>query len=251
MDLLNLDDVYVRETRERIDQIVAHVLAIEGGDLDPVDALLGELHTLKGGSALVGYQDVSNLCHHLEDCLAETPTDDSTRVATVTQLLLDACDFIRLHTDAVADTEDLPPVPASLLVSPCSEQKPAEPDALTIERGSSDKDDQIDYEADGVVAGADGDAIRIGLPQVAAFADRDAVLKALADIYDRTPHKAKWIVDMSAFESLSALLLGSLLSHQQRLRQHGGTIELVGVRPELLPAEHMETLNRTFPIQHG
>jgi two-component system, chemotaxis family, sensor kinase CheA len=67
-----LTDIFRQEAVERLDQMDAGLLAAESGDAGAadVDALFRNVHTIKGGAAMLGLDDISALAHAAEDVLA-------------------------------------------------------------------------------------------------------------------------------------------------------------------------------------
>jgi two-component system chemotaxis sensor kinase CheA len=67
-----LTDIFRQEAVERLDQLDAGLLAAESGDAGAtdVDALFRNVHTIKGGAAMLGFDDISALAHAAEDVLA-------------------------------------------------------------------------------------------------------------------------------------------------------------------------------------
>ncbi len=67
-DLLQL---FIGEAEERIDRIVELAPTL-GEDPAALDQIRRELHALKGASRMMGFEDISELCHRGEDLLAAT-----------------------------------------------------------------------------------------------------------------------------------------------------------------------------------
>lgn len=109
------DDIlsdYLDESQERLDHIVSDLLDIDSGVMNDLIGLKRELHTLKGLSAMVGFDDVSKLCHEMEDWLQAASAQG---LEGAVQPLLDCCDFMSSNADAVASGTTIPKTPESIL----------------------------------------------------------------------------------------------------------------------------------------
>lgn len=109
IDVELLDD-YADETLERLERLNAGLLEIESGNLQPITLVLRELHTIKGISASLELNDVSHFVHQMEDRLKDASETDA--VQDEVQALLDGCDYITKHTQALLDRRELPAIPA-------------------------------------------------------------------------------------------------------------------------------------------
>jgi two-component system, chemotaxis family, sensor kinase CheA len=65
-------EIFREEAGERLDRVVATLLAIDAGDppADATDALFRDVHSLKGGAALVGLEPVREVAHAAEELLS-------------------------------------------------------------------------------------------------------------------------------------------------------------------------------------
>ncbi len=64
-------EVFIDESKEHLQTINDHLLVLEKNpqDLTIVNEIFRSAHTLKGMSATMGYQDLSNLTHKMENVL--------------------------------------------------------------------------------------------------------------------------------------------------------------------------------------
>ena len=89
---------FVDETAPLVQKAGALVLKLEqssGEATKPlVRALRGELHTLKGNSAMMGLSPIEKVAHGLEDVCAEMAAEGSVERRAQLQLLLDGCDLL-------------------------------------------------------------------------------------------------------------------------------------------------------------
>ncbi|HSJ08363.1 MAG TPA: chemotaxis protein CheA [Longimicrobiales bacterium] len=69
MDLRRFLDLYISESEEHVRLLHRSLLSLEGDGGAAVDEAFRAAHTLKGLSAAMGYAEVADLAHHLEDCL--------------------------------------------------------------------------------------------------------------------------------------------------------------------------------------
>ncbi len=241
MDISDLKDLYLAETQERCERIVADVLAIEGGDGGRIAAVQGEIHSLKGACGFAGLDDVSHLCHQMESYLTRMDRCGVSDLPEGMQPILDGCDFVCRHAGGVARGEPLPCVPDALAgrLGPGASQSGSGP---TLSG-------RVVYEADGIVATAAPDAMRIRLRRATCRDHRDAVIAGLHHIYEQTPDDRGWIVDLSYLGKISISVVGALVAHQEDLRRRDREIKLVGVGPRLLPPMYMERLTEWFCVQ--
>jgi two-component system chemotaxis sensor kinase CheA len=65
-------EIFREEAAERLDRVVATLLAIDAGDppADATDALFRDVHSLKGGAGLVGLESVKEVAHAAEELLS-------------------------------------------------------------------------------------------------------------------------------------------------------------------------------------
>ncbi len=117
--MMNTNDVsdevlndYLEETQERLDRIASDLLEIESGAEIDLAGLKRELDTLKRLSGMTGFSDVENLCHLMGDYLEDRSDHE---LDEEMQALLDGCDFISVHVDAVTAGADIPTPPKTML----------------------------------------------------------------------------------------------------------------------------------------
>jgi two-component system chemotaxis sensor kinase CheA len=100
--------LFAEEARTRLDTLAGSLLRLEeqGGGPEFVAILLRELHTLKGGSGMVGLPHVSRIAHAFEDLLE--PYRDGARSPSpaVVDTALRAVDGLRRIIESVARAED-------------------------------------------------------------------------------------------------------------------------------------------------
>lgn len=106
----------------------------------------------------------------------------------------------------------------------------------------------IEYD-NGVVETVLDREYEIGLPPVACYAETDAVIQTLHDIFQKTPWDFDWIVDFSQIKTLPIMILGSLTNFSDCFRSRNRKIKLINVPPNLFPEEYMEKLKDIFTVR--
>jgi two-component system chemotaxis sensor kinase CheA len=97
-------ELFRDEANERLDRIVATLLAVEAGSAAPdaIDALFRDAHTIKGAAGMLGLDEVRELAHALEEVLdgirgsGEFPPE-------LIEPLLRAADSLRRHVEGSGD----------------------------------------------------------------------------------------------------------------------------------------------------
>lgn len=93
----NLQDGFLVEADELIDQAEALCLNIERskGDTGSFDQIKRVFHNFKGSSKAVGFDDLANFSHHLENLLVDLKNGDVALTTKVTNTLLECVDRLR------------------------------------------------------------------------------------------------------------------------------------------------------------
>lgn len=114
--------IFREEAAERLDRVVATLLAIDAGDPPPdaTDSLFRDVHSLKGGAGLVGLDPVREVAHAAEELLAAVRGAGHTVPRELAAALLDAADAMRR---GVAGEE----IAADAAVAALQASAPAEP----------------------------------------------------------------------------------------------------------------------------
>lgn len=141
--------IFRGEAGERVDRIVEVLLSVERGDATPeaADALMRELHSVKGAAAIVGLDDVSSLAHAMEESLGDARTSGAV-AAELVEPLLRAADDLR---EAIAGRSPAPatatsaaaPGPAADVPPPGREAPPPETDRRTSIRVDAGRVDRL------------------------------------------------------------------------------------------------------------
>ena len=92
---------YAADTRDRMNSAVAALQAIGKtgrGDIGGVTVMFDQQSRLAGEA---GFEGISRLCRDMRHFLNEAPGQHTPRLAVVAARLLDVCQTIQLHADAV------------------------------------------------------------------------------------------------------------------------------------------------------
>lgn len=90
---------YAADTRERMTRIIDCV-SVEGGGDEVVQDVLVPLREQEQASHVAGFENIAILCRKMEGCLIRPGSDQQSKCAVTA--LAQFCEFIRLHSDAVA-----------------------------------------------------------------------------------------------------------------------------------------------------
>ncbi len=116
-------DEFLLEAHERAGEVESLLLRLGSGDAEVRDAALArakrELHTLKGNAGMMGFSDLQQLTHHMEDQVEELDLE-----APVIDEILTALDSLRQGLEDIsAQTQDL--ARPALAVDGAAEARPA------------------------------------------------------------------------------------------------------------------------------
>src|SRR3954471_18877461 len=104
MDMRRFLDLYIAETQEHLRSLSRDLLSLEAGDVSAVDGAFRSAHTIKGLSAAMGYGDVAQMAHKLEDTLAAMRDGTlASDAALIDSLLKEADALDHAVTHAVAN----------------------------------------------------------------------------------------------------------------------------------------------------
>jgi two-component system chemotaxis sensor kinase CheA len=96
-DMKEYLQVFLDESEEELDAIVAALLTLENDprDADSLNEAFRLLHTLKGSSGMMGFDNISELAHELEDRFETFRTGGQLLDQATMNVLLEAVDFFR------------------------------------------------------------------------------------------------------------------------------------------------------------
>ncbi|WP_391571275.1 chemotaxis protein CheW [Cohnella sp.] len=113
-------DIYIYETTQNIDQLEKTVMTFEkanGLTLDTVNEIFRIMHTIKGSSAMMTYNNIASLAHAMEDLFFYIREEKHVNLDLVllSDLILEGIDFIKLELDKVRSAGSLDGDPGSLI----------------------------------------------------------------------------------------------------------------------------------------
>jgi chemotaxis protein histidine kinase CheA len=116
MDPTAYMDDFRAEAVEHLRTLDAQLLQLERNPSDPrpIRAMFLSAHTIKGGAAMLGLADVSELAHALEDVLAYLRDESEPLDAEMADLLFRGLDRLRDLVDRAAPGGELDPATAAL-----------------------------------------------------------------------------------------------------------------------------------------
>lgn len=113
MDLTKYLKLYVSESQEHLQKMDGLLLQLEQspGDLQAIDAMFREAHSVKGMSATMGFEEIRKIAHALEDFLDPFRKGQKRLDRQAIDLLLQSVDLLRTSLGQVAAGEGGEPPP--------------------------------------------------------------------------------------------------------------------------------------------
>lgn len=113
-------DIYIYETTQNIEQLETSVLASEkAGSFTPdmINEIFRIMHTIKGSSAMMEFENIASLAHAIEDLfyVIRENKPESVDYAILSDLILEGADFIKLELEKVKSSDNLDGDPTKLL----------------------------------------------------------------------------------------------------------------------------------------
>ncbi len=115
-------DLFIYETAQNIEQLETSILAVEKASsfsLDTINEIFRVMHTIKGSSAMMMFDNIAILSHAIEDLFyyirEEKPADMDW--ALLSDLVLEGVDFIKLEMEKVKNADGLDGDPSELIKS--------------------------------------------------------------------------------------------------------------------------------------
>lgn len=113
-------DIYIYETTQNIEQLETSILASEkAGSFTPdmINEIFRIMHTIKGSSAMMTYNNIASLAHAIEDLfyVIRENKPESVDYAQLSDIVLEGADFIKLELEKVKNSDNLDGDPAKLL----------------------------------------------------------------------------------------------------------------------------------------
>jgi len=102
--------VFLDEADEQLQLLDENIVAIEGQEnsSEGIQEIFRAAHTLKGSSAMLGYQEMTDLGHAMETLLDKVRKGSLEPTSTVVDALLASLDLLRELKDALIDEPDEP-----------------------------------------------------------------------------------------------------------------------------------------------
>lgn len=116
----SMQDVFIYETTQNIEQLETAILTSEkAGSFTPqaVNEIFRVMHTIKGSSAMMMYNNISSLSHAIEDLfyLIREEKPENIECALISDLVLEGVDFIKLEMEKVKNSDNLDGDPSELI----------------------------------------------------------------------------------------------------------------------------------------
>lgn len=139
MDMTQYLDVFLEECKEHLGNLNQQLLVLEKnpGDLAALNEIFRAAHTLKGMSSTMGYEDLADLTHHMEDVLSDLKEGQLQADSYVVDTLFQCLDRAQLIIDQIEssgtadyDNQDLIEILSKIKdghysdVIPVSEERP-------------------------------------------------------------------------------------------------------------------------------
>lgn len=103
MDMSQYLDVFLEESREHLGSLNQKLLELEKntGNLSALNEIFRAAHTLKGMSSTMGFEDLADLTHHMEDVLSDLKEGILTANSSVVDVLFKCFDRIQMMVDNI------------------------------------------------------------------------------------------------------------------------------------------------------
>ncbi|MBP8645265.1 MAG: chemotaxis protein CheA [Syntrophobacteraceae bacterium] len=108
---------YMDEVKEHLQELESSLLVLEhqGTDRESIGRIFRAVHSIKGASAYMGFEQLAHLTHELESRINEMQVHATTVTPQGISCLLECVDFISHALNHLQETGAEPPVPESLL----------------------------------------------------------------------------------------------------------------------------------------
>jgi len=105
MDISQYKDLFITEAQEHLDALNKFLLSLENDptNLDVVTEIFRSAHTLKGMSATMGYDQLTELAHEMENLLEHLRTGDTPVTTSVVDTLFACFDTLGAIINAIAE----------------------------------------------------------------------------------------------------------------------------------------------------
>lgn len=168
---------YMDEVKEHLQELESSLLVLErqGTDRESIGRIFRAVHSIKGASAYMGFEQLAHLTHELESRINEMQVHAKTVTPQGISCLLECVDFISHALNHLQETGAEPPVPESLLekMSAMLVSRPEADAAKTSPGGEESRAGDCGCGEEPEVPGSDGESMALSasgshLPKVAA-----------------------------------------------------------------------------------
>lgn len=106
MDMSQYRDVFLEESREHLGSLNQKLLDLEKSteDMSALNEIFRAAHTLKGMSSTMGFEDLADLTHHMENVLSDLKEGVLAVDSSVVDILFQCFDRIQLLIDQIEST---------------------------------------------------------------------------------------------------------------------------------------------------
>ncbi len=232
------DEMYTVETLDHLINIESNILEIEksGFDRDKYDAIMRDVHTMKGDSTFIGLPHIFDLCHRIEQTLSENGDWEEKEINKMVRSALAFVDTLRTLCDSgfeSTDTADEPQTPETL-------QGPVEISPFVDGNAGSDQ------KAPQVV-----DEMILMRPLLTEESEwNDNLLQYLIDMRGSLANKTV-VLDMVNFKSVPLSVFGWFFLLKEDLEKEGSRLILTGLAPQAISPAKREKALRHFDIQEN
>ncbi|MBK5093639.1 MAG: Hpt domain-containing protein, partial [Actinobacteria bacterium] len=110
MDISQYKELFITEAQEHLDYLNKFMLELEGdpGNLEVITEIFRSAHTLKGMSATMGYDQLTELAHEMENLLDQLRVGDTSVEPHVIDTLFACLDTIGAMVNAIAEDRQEP-----------------------------------------------------------------------------------------------------------------------------------------------
>lgn len=133
MDMSQYLDVFLEESKEHLNSLNEKLLILEKdpGDIAALNEIFRAAHTLKGMSSTMGFDDVADLTHHMENVLSDLKQGDLAVSTDVVDILFECFDRLQMMVDQIesgsspsSDNADLIQALETIKDGPAGEPRP-------------------------------------------------------------------------------------------------------------------------------
>nr|WP_048145310.1 chemotaxis protein CheA [Methanosphaerula palustris] len=237
--------LFVAESRENHENMVKGLLVLEQGvDDNAIDEIFRAVHTLKGASASMGFDEPEHLCHSMEDIFQNIRNGSLQISSDLTDLLLSAADVIENMIDDIEGGGDGANAEAAPLITslkrwaslkPSSSQGAASAPATILEAGSSGEPE----DSPEILEGVPVYSVQVTLKEECLMKDIRALLviqslEAFGTIIETTPSRAA-IDDGDCGVDLMVVVQSDAGSDSLKVAAEGPDVQSVQVVEQEIP----------------